>query len=149
TMRRVVEAHPEHTFLFLFDRPYDPLFVYAPNVEPVVMGPPTRHPLLYRLWFNMRLPRKLKALQADAFISPDGFLTLRRDVPTLAAGHDLTHMHPPTAPPRAARHYFPTYYPHFPPHARRIVTVSAFSRADLVRTYGVPADRIDVVHNGV
>lgn len=149
TMRRVVEAHPEHTFLFLFDRPYDPQFVYAPNVEPVVMGPPTRHPLLYRLWFNMRLPRKLKALQADAFISPDGFLALRSDVPTLAVIHDLNFEHHPQDLPRAYRHYYRTYFPRFARHARRIVTVSAFSRADLVRTYGVPADRIDVVHNGV
>lgn len=70
TMRRIVAAHPEHEFLFLFDRKHDARFIYAPNVTPVVMGPPTRHPLLYRLWFNWLLPRKLKALKADASSAP-------------------------------------------------------------------------------
>ena len=55
TLQRIVRAHPEHEFLFLFDRAYDKRFIYAPNVSPVVMGPPTRHPLLYRLWFDHAL----------------------------------------------------------------------------------------------
>jgi hypothetical protein len=88
-MRRVVIAHPEHEFLFLFDRKCDERFVYAPNVTPVVIWPPTRHPILYRIWFDYLLPRKLKALKADAFISPDGFLALHSNVPTLAVMHDL------------------------------------------------------------
>ena len=39
TLQRIVRAHPEHEFLFLFDRVYDKRFIYAPNVSPVVMGP--------------------------------------------------------------------------------------------------------------
>jgi len=81
TLSRIVKAHPEHEFLFLFDRAFDQRFIYSPNVQPVVMYPPTRHPLLYKLWFNWLLPRKLKVLKADAFISPDGFLALRSAVP--------------------------------------------------------------------
>ncbi|MBK9512111.1 MAG: hypothetical protein IPO05_00430 [Flavobacteriales bacterium] len=38
TLQRIVRAHPEHEFLFLFDRAYDERFIYAPNVTPVVMG---------------------------------------------------------------------------------------------------------------
>jgi glycosyltransferase involved in cell wall biosynthesis len=149
TMRRVVAAHPEHEFVFLFDRPYDRQFVYAPNVRPVVMGPPTRHPLLYRPWFNIRLPRKLKALRADAFISPDGFLALKSDVPTLAVVHDLNFEHHPQDLPPAYSRYYRSYFPRFARHAARIATVSAYSRADIVRTYGIDENRIDVVHNGV
>ncbi|NJN33965.1 MAG: hypothetical protein HC817_06685 [Saprospiraceae bacterium] len=29
TLRRMTAAHPEDTFLFLFDRPYDPSFILA------------------------------------------------------------------------------------------------------------------------
>ena len=149
TMRRIVQAHPEHEFIYLFDRPYDERFIHGPNVTPVVMGPPTRHPWLYRLWFNLLLPRKLKALKADAFISPDGFLALSSQVPALAVIHDLNFAHHPQDLPPAYSKYYRKYFPRFARHAARIATVSEYSRQDIVRSYGIPAERIDVVHNGV
>ncbi len=149
TMRRIVQAHPEHEFMYLFDRPFDVRFIHGPNVTPVVMGPPTRHPLLYQLWFNWLLPRKLKALKADAFVSPDGFLALKSDVPTLAVIHDLNFEHHPQDLPAAYSRYYRKYIPRFARHATRLATVSDYSRQDLVRTYGIPTTKIDVVHNGV
>lgn len=149
TLSRIVAAHPEHHFIFLFDRPFHPKFIYAPNVEGAVLFPPTRHPLLYRLWFNWLLPRKLKALKADAFLSPDGYLALRSQVPTLAVLHDLNFEHYPEDLPKAYRDYYRSYFPRFAQHATRLATVSDYSRQDIVRTYGVPEARIDVVHNGV
>lgn len=149
TLSRIVAAHPEHHFIFLFDRPFHPKFIYGPNVEGAVLFPPTRHPLLYRLWFNWLLPRKLKALKADAFLSPDGYLALRSQVPTLAVLHDLNFEHYPEDLPKAYRDYYRRYFPRFARHATRLATVSDYSRQDIVRTYGVPETRIDVVHNGV
>jgi glycosyltransferase involved in cell wall biosynthesis len=145
TMRRIVAAHPEHHFLFLFDRPFDKRFVYGPNVEPVVIWPPTRHPLLYRLWFDHLLPRKLKQLKADAYIGPDGFLSLHSTVPSLVVIHDLNFEHHPEDLPRAYRNYYRSYFPRFARHATRIATVSEFSRRDIAQRYEVPPQHIDVV----
>jgi glycosyltransferase involved in cell wall biosynthesis len=149
TLSRIVRDHPEHTFLFLFDRAHDERFIYGPNVTPVVMWPPTRHPLLYRLWFNWLLPRKLRLLKADAFISPDGFLALRSNVPTLAVIHDLNFEHHPEDLPPAYSDYYRHWFPRFARHATRIATVSNFSRRDISERYAVPMAHIDVVHNGV
>lgn len=149
TMSRIVRAHPEHRFIFLFDRPFDQRFIDGPNVEGAVLFPPTRHPLLYRLWFDWLLPRKLNALKADAFISPDGYLALRSTVPTLAVIHDLNFEHYPEDLPKAYRTYYRSYFPRFARHATRLATVSEYSRRDIATTYGVPEARIDVVHNGV
>ena len=33
TMSRIVRAHPEHEFLFLFDRAWDERFIYSGNVQ--------------------------------------------------------------------------------------------------------------------
>ena len=35
TLSRICKAHPEHTFIFLFDRPWHARFIYAANVLPV------------------------------------------------------------------------------------------------------------------
>ncbi|RMD99610.1 MAG: glycosyltransferase family 1 protein, partial [Bacteroidetes bacterium] len=61
-LSRMVAAHPQDEFFFLFDRPYDPGFVFAKNVTPVVVSPPARHPFLFYLWFERRLPAVLERL---------------------------------------------------------------------------------------
>jgi glycosyltransferase involved in cell wall biosynthesis len=115
----------------------------------LVVPPPTRHPLLYRLWFGVQVPRMLRKHKADAFVSPDGFLSLGTAVPQLAVIHDLNFEHHPQDLPPAYSRYYRHFFPRFAQKAARIVTVSAFSKEDIVKRYAVPAERIDVVHNGV
>lgn len=151
TLKRITQRHPEHRFIFLFDRPFDKKFVYGPNVEPVVMGPPTRHPWLYRLWFEYQVPRALKRFRADAFLSPDGFLSLRAPagVKQLAVIHDLNFEHHPADMPAIYSRYYRTWFPRFAAKADRIATVSEFSKSDIATRYGIDPARIDVAHNGV
>ena len=149
TLSRMTAAHTDHEFIFIFDRQFDHKFIYSPNVRAVVLPPPTRHPLLYRLWFDFMLPRKLRALDADAFISPDGFLPLKSKVPSLAVIHDLNFEHHPEDLPKAYRNYYRNYFPRFARHATRIATVSEYSRNDISSTYGIDPSKIDVVYNGV
>src|SRR5690554_4038428 len=59
-VKRLVEQHPEHEFIFFFDRKYDERFIFGPNVKPVVLFPPTRSVLLIISWFECALPRALK-----------------------------------------------------------------------------------------
>ncbi len=51
-VRNMVLNHPEHEFIFLFDRAYDESFIFASNVTPVVISPPARHPFLWLIWFE-------------------------------------------------------------------------------------------------
>jgi glycosyltransferase involved in cell wall biosynthesis len=149
TLRRIVAAHPEHEFIYFFDRPYAGQFIHGPNVTPVVLPPPARHPLLYRIWFDLMLPRALRVHRADAFLSPDGYLSLRTEVPQLAVIHDLNFEHFPKDLPRAYSRYYRSFFPRFAKKAARIVTVSEFSKQDIVKTYGIPPGKIDVVYNGI
>ncbi len=149
TLRRITAKHPEHRFIYFFDRPYDAQFVHGPNVTPVVLPPPTRHPLLYRIWFNWMLPRALRKHRADVFLSPDGYLSLRTAVPQLAVMHDLNFEHFPQDLPPAYSRYYRSFFPRFAEKAARIVTVSEFSKQDIVKTYGVAPEKVDVVHNGI
>ena len=78
TTRRIVAAHPEHTFYFFFDRPFSSDFLFAPNIIPVVLQPPARHPFLYVLWYEWAVARALRQYECNVFYSPDGFLSLDR-----------------------------------------------------------------------
>lgn len=149
SLKRIVNAHPEHRFIFLFDRAFDRRFVYADNVEPVVLPPPTRHPLLYRFWFEHMVPRALRRHKADVFVSPDGFLSTRTNLPQLAVMHDLNFEHYPDDLPAAYNRYYRTWFPRFAKKAARITTVSGYSKQDIITRYGIAADKVDVVNNGV
>lgn len=148
TMQRIVKAHPEHEFIFFFDRPYDPSFVFADNVTPVVFGPPARHPVLFYIWYELRIPAMLRKYKADVFLSPDGLMSLATKVPTCLVMHDLAFEHYPHHLSASIRHYLKKFSPLFAKKAARIVTVSEFSKKDIAERYHIPADKIDVSYNG-
>ncbi len=69
TLQRLVRNHPEHEFIFIFDRRFSDEYIYAPNVKPVVAFPQARHPYLYYIYFQYSIPRLLKKHKADLFFS--------------------------------------------------------------------------------
>ncbi len=149
SLRRIASDQPGHEFHFLFDRPYSQEFVFAPNVKPVVLFPPARHPFLYYIYFNYSVTRYLNRMGADLFVSPDGFLSGRFLGPQLPVFHDLNFLHRPEFLPWLTRKYYQRFFPAFARMARRIATVSEYSKGDIVRSLDYPAERVDVVYNGV
>src|ERR1051326_3151307 len=81
TMKRITQQHPEHNFIFIFDRAFDESFIFSNNIKPIAVGPQTRHPFLWHYWLELTVPKILREHKADLFISPDGFLSLSDDVP--------------------------------------------------------------------
>ena len=148
TLERIVRNHPEHEFIFIFDRPYDESFIFAPNVKPVVIGPQARHPFLFYAWLEWSIPYILRKYKADLFLSPDGFGSLSTKVPTCLVIHDLAFEHFPEHLKMSHRVYWRKYSPKFAKKAQRLVTVSEFSKKDISERYGIDASTIDVVHNG-
>jgi glycosyltransferase involved in cell wall biosynthesis len=148
SLKRITTQHPEHHFYFLFDREYDPRFIFSNNVSPVVLYPQARHPVLYYTWFEIVIPRLFNKIRPDLFISPDGFLSLRTPVKSLAVFHDLNFEHYPKDIPYWTRMYYRRYFPQYAHKAVRIATVSEFSKEDIVKQYGVSPEKVDVVYDG-
>ena len=149
TLKLITKAHPEHQFYFLFDRPFDEVFIFSDNVTPIVVNPPARHPVLWHVWFELSLPSVLKKIKPDLFLSPDGFLSLKADVVSLPVIHDLNFAHNPNDLARSHAWFYNRYFPKYALKATRIATVSEFSKKDIVEQYGIAEARIDVVYNGV
>ena len=147
-VRRMARSHPEVEFHFLFDRPFDPAFVVGPNVVPHVVHPQARRPFLFRCWYDYMVPRQLKRIGADLFISADAMCSLRTTVPQLLVIHDLNFEHYPGDMPAMYSNYLRKRTPQFASIARRICTVSAFSKSDIITAYGIADEKIDVVYNG-
>ena len=109
--------------------------------------PPARRPFLYDAWFDYSVTRAIRKWKADVFVSTDGMLSRRTTVPQLAVFHDLNYMHHPEWMPAREARYYRSRCPEFARLAKRVATVSEFSKQDIVEQFRVPSDAIDVVYN--
>lgn len=146
--RRLVALRPDDEFFFLFDRPFDEQFVFAKNVQPLVVAPPARHPILWWWWFEQAVPRVLKKIGADVFFSPDSFCSLASDVRTVMTVHDLIPIHQPEQVPFVPRIFYQKFLPKYIRRADHLVTVSEFVKNDLAETLKIPSEKITAAPNG-
>lgn len=137
------DTHPQDEISLLYDR--QP--VYPPAFPFLVKGPKARHPLLWKLWYDYSLPAMAKKMKADILFSPDGFCSLTTKIPQVLAIHDLAFHHYPAGISAFYRNYYKHYTPAFIQKARHIITVSEFSKEDIIRHYPQAAEKITVVYN--
>lgn len=149
TLQRMVIAHPEHDFYFFFDRKPDPRFIFAENVHPVVLCPQARHPILWYIFFEISLTLALKKHRVDVFFSPESYISLRTNVPTLSVMHDINFEHANDYLRPSHQRYMTYYSPKFAFKSTRVATVSQFSKQDIVDVYHLDPSKIDVIYNGV
>lgn len=155
SLKRITKDHPEHQFLFLFDRPFSDEFIFSDNITPLVVGPQARHPFLWYWWFEQSLPKVFHKHEPDLFLSTDGFISLSYSAPagtkqckSLPVIHDLNFEYYPEHIPFLARKFFKKYFPQYAKKADRIATVSEYSKQDISKKYKVSSEKIDVVYDG-
>lgn len=147
-LKRITRDHPDHDFIFIFDRPFDDSFKFSDNVTCIYAGPPTRHVILFIPWFEYVVPRLLKKYKVDLFLSTDGHIPLNTKVPCIPVIHDLNFHHSPGQLPFIVRTFYNYFFPKYAHKAARILTVSEYTKSDIIKSYGISESKIDVAYNG-
>lgn len=148
SFKHIVKNNPTINFIFFFDRTPHSDFIFANNIKPVVIGPQAKHPILYKVWYQVSLKKCLKKINPDIFIGVNGMIPLNTSIKKLSIIHDLNFEHHPQHLPVLLRKYYCKSFPKFAKKADRIATVSNFSKKDIVETYKIDTEKIDVVYNG-
>ncbi|MCI5057543.1 MAG: glycosyltransferase family 4 protein [Flavobacteriales bacterium] len=148
SLKRITQNNPQHDFYFIFDRKHDNSFVFGNNVYPIEIGPPSRHPILWYIWFEYAVPKVLKRIDADLFFSPDGYLSLKTKIKSIPVIHDINFLHHPKDLRFSHQKYYNHYFPKYAKAADKIVTVSEFSKDDIHKHFGIQKNKIEVVYNG-
>lgn len=115
----------------------------APNFRAVCGGIPRRR--LERRW-HTEDRRKLLGPPPDVYFSPFHNAPDRWFPRLVCVFHDVSFRVHPEFSTEANRVYCEQQFDRAMRLAHRIVTVSHFSKAEIVKHMGTPADRIDVVH---
>lgn len=148
TMQRITVNNPQHQFFFLFDRQPHYSFKFAENVKPIVIKPITRLPFLIKVWHKLSVPVILKRIKPDIYISPDCFLPDKKVCPYVVIIHDLNFEHFPEYMPVNFRRLYKKGVSRAVKNATQILTVSRFSKEDIINNYNIPPEKIDVVFCG-
>lgn len=147
-LERLTKNHPECEFVLFFDRPYDKDFVFADNVKAVVIPFPTRHPMLWHIYFEILLPIYIRLYKIDVFFSTEGYIPTRGKTPKLCTIHDINFEHEKTyIGNKIYQKYMEYFTPRFAKSANAVLTVSNFSKQDLVTTYSLEENKIFVVES--
>lgn len=147
TLQRLTEQMSDCNFYFFFDRKFDPSFIFNSNVTPIVIAPQARHPLLWKIWFDYSLPTMMRKLEIDVFYSPESYLSLKTDIPSLMVTHDLAFEHFPDFMTASHVKYFQKYSSLFHHKASHIIAVSEFTKQDVMDKYNIPSHQITVAGN--
>ena len=148
-MQRMTVENPSDSFTFYFDRNYNTRYKYSENVHLESIFPPARHPVLFYIWYQMRLKRKLLATKPDVFFSPDSFMPLGMNIPSVITIHDTAYLRFPNYIGKSNLNYYRRYMPKFVEEAAQIITVSEFSKKEICDFYQVDPGRVSVIYNGV
>ena len=146
-LSRMTRSHPEHQFIFFFDRSFDNEFIFSKNVTGIRLFPPARHPFLFYWWFEFSVSAALKKYKPDVFLSLDGFLSLNTKTPSVPVIHDLAFIHYPDGLSFFERNYYNYFFPRFAQKAKRIIAVSNYTKTDIIKQYTIEADKIDIAYN--
>jgi len=136
-------ARRGHQVALYFNRPPAPdLFPTNGHTQTVILPFP-------RLWTHLRLAMELHRRPPDVFFTPAHVIPVTYRGPSAATVHDLGYHYFPQAHTRRQVAYLRWSTRHNVRRSRRVFADSQATRDDIVRFYGVDADKIEVVYPGV
>ena len=149
TLKRITKRNPEVEFHFIFDRKFSSEFLFSDNIIPHILSPATRHPILWYVWFELKLPKLIKKINPHLFFSPDGFISTKLSVPTITTIHDINFEHRPEDLAWSHSFFYRYFFKKYAQLSNQIITVSNFSKKDIIKQYEIDEDKITVIYNGV
>lgn len=146
--QRITKLHSAHTFIFIFDRPFECEFNFPVNVIPVITGPQKNTPANWFILYNIKIPLLLKKYKADVFVSMS-FCSLTTKIPQCLILHELSFLQFPSFARKRNLSFHKRYTPRFVKKSKTVIAVSEFSKANIAEHYKVPQNKIQVAHAGI
>lgn len=127
------------------------LFDFARGRVRLAVVPETVRPAVKNIaWHQATLPKLAKRLGLDVLHIPSyRRLTWRQSVPTVATIHDLAPFHVSGKYDWKRMFYGRVIVRALARRQREIIAISENTAADITRFFGVPGERMRVVHNGL
>ena len=144
----LAKKFPQHQFLFIADKIFDEKYITSKNIIPVITGPQIKNPLLLQYWLNYKVPALLRKHKAEVFISA-GRCSLRTKVPQCIVVNNLFFLHPSHTFSKSWFRFYKKNMPGFLNKVKIISTTSLFLKQEIIDTYKINGEKIEVVYQGI
>lgn len=149
TVANLIKQHPEVQFQILCDKKFTEDYFDFPNVTKHKIFPALRHPVLYVIYMELVLPFFLWKHKPDLMVSMDSFLSLISGCKQIPIIYDINFEHKPEDIALKNRIYYRFFTKRFARKAKRIATISEYSKKDIADFYKIDAELIDNVSCGI
>jgi glycosyltransferase involved in cell wall biosynthesis len=144
-LRGLVGRANDAELVFIGPEAVDPAMF--PSTDTIMqLVPAAADTLLNPAWEQYSLPSHL--LGCDLYFAPTGIAPVTAQCPTVPVIHDLGFEDHPEYYDEPLRSHLSRWVRNSCLAADRIIAVSGFTRDRIVRTYGIPAAKIEVIHHG-
>lgn len=147
-LRRLVEKRSDWEFIFVYDKIPKNAFTFPSNVREISFVCPTYRPPILKLYLSF-LNYICKKEKADVLFSPDGWAPKNTSIPTIVSIHDLNFVRNPEFLPWYWASMYNKCFPIIAQNAAHILTVSEFSKKEIIELYSIPSQKISITYNGV
>jgi glycosyltransferase involved in cell wall biosynthesis len=142
---RIAATNPEHTFPFIFDKPFSEKINFPQNVIPLVIERKGNSRFKRKFWYKLKIPIALKRHNADVFIS-EKFISLRTTIPQILLFPDFTFIHQPSFLDKKSVRFYKKNTSLFLNKATQIIAGSDFFKKEIIQRYKIKEEKIIVLH---
>lgn len=143
---RLAKQHAEHQFIFLLSVPVNALPDLPGNVIPVIITPAPTNFILYKWWYDIKVPSALKRYKADVFVCTRGLCSLTSKIPQVLIVQNFAFLKYPAFFDKSSLLFYKKYTSRFLKKAAAIASFSDFTKKEIISTYAVPEQKITVIN---
>ncbi len=140
-------ANPAHQFFFITAN--DPSLIPLPvNAKTLLVKQQTKSSLLWKIWYDYKLPAALRKINADVLVSADGICSLRTRIPQCLIVNDTMFLHHPDWYGKKYLGFIKSNIVACLQKADTAITFSNYSSNELITQYKTAANKIAVIIPG-
>jgi glycosyltransferase involved in cell wall biosynthesis len=146
---RIARLQPLHTFILIFETfPRDSI-IFPDNIVTTAIGPQTKNPAQWYIWYNIKIPAVLKKYKANVFVNYGGVGSLATKIPQCLILPDLSFVYFPALFQKGQLLFYKTFTLRSLKKSKVVITLSEFCKAEIIKKYKIDAAKIEVVYCGV
>ena len=147
TFTAIASENPPHQFYFISENEFD-VTVALSNVQYVEIKQQSSSPLLWKLWYNYKLPSLLRKIKADVLISADGICSLRTKLPQCLLVNDLEFISHPEWYNKKYVGFAKSTTAASLAKVKSVITFSEYLKNAVITKYKTDNDKIEVIAPG-
>ena len=140
----IASENPSHQFYFISQNDLN-VFPVVNNIKCVVIKQDSANPLLWKLWYNYKLPSALKKIKADVLVSVDGVCSLRTKLPQCLLVNNLGFINHPEWYNKKYAGFAESTTAASIAKAKSVITFSEYLKNAIISKYKTGNDKIKVI----